>query len=504
MTPSLDRWLLCGTLTVISPLQIRTREVEECDDEEQSVLAIEMDFGDRPYIPASSLKGFIRSQLETTLADVDQGKVNNLFGAPPRKKIDAATGREIEVPLGGKAEFWDCHLPDGAPAIAYAVMTQARIDRKTHAADDASLRTARAVPPGTEFTVEVMVDRASAEEISLLLAGLETLNGTAEGALGGGTGIGRGICKFTSLDIYRMGPADILTWMKDSQRRPWVQQIKDHRLGADDRRIVKERADALLANSNAPTEIVARLKVIFDAPFLIADRTKSRGGISREGKPVDLEPTRKIGTDVLILTGSTLLGAISAQAERIFRTVFPGEFVTSNSPKIETVFEQIFGKTGWKRALTIGDFERIAGGGIEEQEFVATDRFTGGASEGAKFTIAAAQAPTFEGEVRLRIDFPSARFSAAALGLVCLLWRDAVEGDLRLGYGTTKGFGSCRFELSEIVHAPLEKLAEILRTQVPESAEWSSANESFKHAVRGAVAAFRNSASNNPLARVAS
>jgi CRISPR/Cas system CSM-associated protein Csm3 (group 7 of RAMP superfamily) len=504
MTPDLDRWLICGTLTVVSSLQIRTGEVEECEDEDQSVLAIEMDFGNRPYIPASSLKGFIRSQLDTRLKGLDQGIVNSLFGAAPREIDDTATGRKIEVPLGGKAEFSDCHRPDGAPVIAYTVTTQTRVDRKTRTADDASLRTARVVPPGTEFIVEVMVDRASAEDIALLLAGLKMLNGTADGALGGGTGVGRGICEFGDPEIYMMGPADILAWMQDFNRPSWAEQIKRHKLGTDDLRTISERADALSADRNAPTEIVARLKIIFEEPFLIADRTELRGGTSREGKTVVLEPLRKAETDDAILTGPTLLGAISAQAERIFRTVFPGEPVTANSPKIETVFEEIFGKTGWERALKPGDFELIGNCAVEEQDFVAIDRFTGGASEGAKFAIAAAQAPTFKGEVRLRIDFPGRPFSAAALGLLCLLWRDGLECDLRLGYGTTKGFGSCRFELVAIDQVPLDRLKKLLGTTPPEGKDWSCANESFKVAVRAAVTAFRTTTANNPSPQVAS
>jgi hypothetical protein len=110
------------------------------------------------------------------------------------------------------------------------------------------------------------------------------------------------------------------------------------------------------------------------------------------------------------------------------------------------------------------------------QEFVAVDRFTGGAAEAKKFQArpvhgSARGDARFVGTLRLSLESPPGRnethrhhriekatgkevkkqsleeakaICEADLGLLAFLGRDLLEGDLTFGSGAAKGLGACR------------------------------------------------------------
>lgn len=99
---------------------------------------------------------------------------------------------------------------------------------------------------------------------------------------------------------------------------------------------------------------------------------------------------------------------------------------------------QLFGSTRFGSRL------RVVGGSValpreaaaRNRDFLAIDRFTGGARAHAKFD---AQVPTDEAlmPVRLFLETPT----AAELGWLYLALRDLDEGLIRVGFGAAKGFG---------------------------------------------------------------
>jgi hypothetical protein len=92
--------------------------------------------------------------------------------------------------------------------------------------------------------------------------------------------------------------------------------------------------------------------------------------------------------------------------------------------------------------------------GKHEQEFVAIDRFTGGAAGGAKFNSELAGKTTLGGT--LTIDIGCLELvdpQLASLGLLALVLRDLAEGDIPIGSGSAKGQGFCTADIS-IAGAP--------------------------------------------------
>ena len=125
-------------------------------------------------------------------------------------------------------------------------------------------------------------------------------------------------------------------------------------------------------------------------------------------------------------------------------------------------------------------------------EFIAIDRFTGGGADGAKFSLKPAIDPVFAWKVRIQLyERVESKTRASALGLLALLFRDIAEGDLTVGYGANKGYGSVKLEGAVIEHVSWPAIQALLETNAQQPSELTNADEGFKSAVRHLVAAFR-------------
>ncbi len=143
-----------------------------------------------------------------------------------------------------------------------------------------------------------------------------------------------------------------------------------------------------------------------------------------------------------VTEGETLL---ESGASRWKRSAFKDEI-----PDVERfdLAEQLWGNTYWGSRLTVED-----GLPIDEQrepitdpqrlnwqkiDFVAIDRFTGGAAEGAKFDAYALWQPCFK--TRLYLEAPV----QWELGWLLMLLRDMQDGLVPMGFGAAKGFGQVK------------------------------------------------------------
>lgn len=105
------------------------------------------------------------------------------------------------------------------------------------------------------------------------------------------------------------------------------------------------------------------------------------------------------------------------------------------------------------------------------QEFVAIDRFTGGAKDQAKFNALALYRPVLEG--CLRVHTPA--LSQNGWALLALTLRDLKEGDITFGFGAAKGYGTCTWQTTGTC--------------------WEE--EEFQTCIKAALAAFRDGIPND-------
>lgn len=181
---------------------------------------------------------------------------------------------------------------------------------------------------------------------------------------------------------------------------------------------------------------------------------------------------------LLFLPGASLRGAIRSQAERIARTLVnlrvdneadflkhcpaPNPFVTrgdkqngieSSAARIRRqvpdrrtdaasydLAEQLFGSVDWGSRLAVEDAPLSGEPNWKKLDFVAIDRFTGGAADGAKFDAYALWQPRFQ--CRLHLESPQ----NWEIGWLLYVLKDLIDGRVPVGFGAAKGFGDVRLE----------------------------------------------------------
>ncbi|TVR81416.1 MAG: hypothetical protein EA405_08725 [Rhodospirillales bacterium] len=502
--PFKDRWLIRGALTLNSALQLRTgfsepRKVKgarDAADETAEVALVHRDCDGLPVILGSSLKGVLRSWLIERLPN-EKASIESIFGHEPRQWKQDPTK---QAGRGGKAEFLDAfiaELPgfDGPfSAVPPLLVGRTAINRETRTAAVERLFQGEQVPATTAFQVEVAGDSLTPHEVALLLAAFDGFNaggGDVPIALGGGGSHGPGRTKWRLHSVRRMDVGAVYRWLSQPKPRPWREAIVDDPATACDRGALTARANRLLAGADRPGWLALDLRLAFSGPFLVNHPAWVKHKTSGSQHP-DFEPMRDQNGRPL-LPGSSVKGALRAQAERIYRTVHGEDALASpeesrdGTPRnaVEWLFgvggehrqhdpspgpsprnavEWLFGVGGWRGMLTVSDFTehelpKEPEKTFAEQEFVAIDRFTGGAADGAKFKARMAEAPVLTGCLLLRVSprrisdpLPgedhreepwTPQFAKPALGLMALVLRDLVEGDVTFGFGAAKGFGAC-------------------------------------------------------------
>jgi CRISPR/Cas system CSM-associated protein Csm3 (group 7 of RAMP superfamily) len=464
-----NRWRITGSLTAISNLHIGSGgsipAVENRDSaslkqdkagDAPDAAEVVTDIHEKPYIPASALKGNIRSWLEKKF----QGQkelILEIFGETADKNNN---GR------GGKAEFLDApltkYLGNGSHINLWnktrqtGIETSIVIDRTRGTAREGKLFNLEYVPPGVEFNLEIVGQNMSYTEIAFLLAGLEGFNDGANPiTLGGDTRSGKGRMKWACESINLVG-------RKDKKLRDWLKNGNGGVDGLwrgleDDEKKSLESEKSGLKPANGGKDITIDIQLKFDFAFMVAQSmVKAKEG--GEKKPDFIARTRADGK--VILPARSFKGVLRSQVERIIRTLTPVEKWKELACRVDDpkqtckpydqnkkddgglcIVCQVFGGTGYASRIMVSDFTLVSGKEMENsQEFVAIDRFTGGGAEGAKFNAKPWVSPLMKGTVALRNDKPW------ALGLLALALRDLIEGDLTFGYGAAKGYGACRVE----------------------------------------------------------
>lgn len=233
------------------------------------------------------------------------------------------------------------------------------------------------------------------------------------------------------------------------------------------------------------------------------------------------DPTRALGEDVHhafmrlpdgrpLLPGSALRGALRARGEQILRTFGGSGAACDLNAKGKSCHEKIqrenrkrkkqgkaklpvdeerrrhclacrvFGSGRLASSVRLTDFLPVEGRRGREvlQEFVAIDRFGGGAAPRLKFTSQAASGVWLDGEVHLEVG--GHRLEPWGLGLMALVFRDLLWGDVPVGFGSGKGLNeySARLVGAERfwTHAP-QPLQPLMGAGTPGTMVWKARPE---------------------------
>ncbi len=478
-----QRWRIKGSLHTLSPLFVGSGdtfahpEIKKEDGKPAEVLAFTK-AGGIPFIPGSTLKGCLRNRMEQLVDERYKSLFDALFGTGPEKGPGKDQGQ------GGKARFYDARLAsrrvEPTPLPYWNPETQTFIeahtckDRVTGTCLDKMLFYQETVPAGLCFAVEITGrfgpgSTLSEKEVALLLVSLEEFSKDPSGdglCLGGDTASGKGRLLWELKDVSVIDEGDVKKWIRDDACVPFCQDLY-RPVGSGDTKRLLSIGKSLL-KSPVREEVAIPITIKFDSHFLVND-PPSPSEVEKKKKDPDIcTPDHRPLRDEMgrvLLPASSVRGALRGQAERIIRTMggtacSPGTFGACRATDLGRDYRHLcpacraFGAPGYRSPLRISDFRLADSKGEMTQELLAIDRFTGGGKRGAKFNIQAIFRPAFKGEIvvelgRLReIEKKGGTPDACwVLGLLALVLRDLIEGDITFGFGASKGYGSCRAEV---------------------------------------------------------
>jgi len=419
------------------------------------IASVATDHAGQAYIPGTSLKGSLRSWLESRHAD--PAIVEQVFGSE-------RTGKEV-TSYGGKAEFWDAAAaPDEGISVPphwnakrlTGVVASVAIDRYTRAAVDKRLFHREVVPPGVTFKITISGQDLAETEIALLLQALRSFSDDHRPVRLGSDGGGWGLFEWNreQESVHMLVPEGVPDWL--SEGHSGYAGLKRATKGAQTQ--IEEEISA--RTLNAPRSMTIALEIHFQGPFLVNDpsRTKKPDEMSTDKWPDHAPLLDRNGCPALPV--SSVRGVLRARSERIGRTLglhvcdpnsptacvltqVPGEVDLEKRLAVAVkglcLVCRMFGAPGWASRCDLSSFEITNKPAKFHQELVAIDRFTGGVAGSAKFDVEAFWKPEYKGSILI-----DGNVDRASLGLLALTLRDLEEGDLTFGFGAAKGYGDCR------------------------------------------------------------
>lgn len=432
-----------GTLTLQTPVHFGNGEQEGFE----LVLVQDALTGNRPLLAGASLAGALRHHVSQRqhgyrMPEIDKSTVQMLFGYALSEN-DIQHSRVI-INDSYSEKNTTTEIRDGV-----------KIDGKTRTADDGKLFQTQTWAVGTQFPLrfELIItadeDKSNnSKEAELITAFATALDALGSGEIPMGARKNRGYGRCTVNDwrvrIYHMDDInDVLAWVANGDDALDSQPNKNilamfgcEKMTTDKREFVRfdlhlNLCDSLLIRQeSADSELVTHLAT--------ADKT-------------------------LIVSGTSIAGALRARAYAIANTVNPAQ--------ASYLVDDLFGKFGGDEDVDKQDISAsrvlVQEHGITRnnnslmqhdddfvQDRVKIDRFTGGAFESALFK----QAPVFAiGDTQLKIifdfryhDLKHDSRAQAQMGLLLLVLKDLWTQDLPLGGESSVGRGRLQGTSGEI------------------------------------------------------
>lgn len=432
-----ERVRIKGRLVCLTPLSVGSGEPPTefigKDQEPANRLDICKRADGKPYVPGSSLRGLLSSLLPAR----DPAHAA-LFGKARGEEKDSQAG---------SLRVYDAVLDMATGQAADRPRTS--IDPITGTAKDQHLYSLVQLPAGAEFDCEFEIergDKAMVETFFGLLAQLHSDNPQARLGKGGNKSEGRIMWKADRQSVHTLTPAKLANWLLSKER------VLPFDSGRHFKATVK-------ANAEESDELSFRLELRPSGPLLVDPNRPESKKISTDPdrfkaqKDPDMIYRRETrdGKTLLIVSASSLRGLLRAHCRKILLTLLVERseekpcYSQSNALADELI-DELFGHEGRASAVVLADATASAHK-PHRQTFNAVDRFTGGVADTALYTVEAAAVDALETTLRIQTRFLPLGDNWWK-GLLILALRDAMEGDLALGWGKAKGYGA--FKLARV------------------------------------------------------
>lgn len=384
-----------------------------------------------PYLPGSSLRGLLASLLPTT----DPAHAR-LFGEARGQSDDSKKGA---------LRVYDAVL-DKATGSA-AERTRTSIDPITGTAKDRHLYNLVQLPAGAEFDCTFEIEGSGQDTVEIFLGLLWRLhsdNDLARLGRGGNKSEGRVAWRKKKQSIQILNTQALAAWLLSDRvdRRELPFSLPHNPF----------TARQLPADESRQEELRFKLELRASGPLLVDGLEKTEPYVSTSGEQQELRLSgfrreTRAGKPSLIVPASSLRGLLRGHCRKILLTLLvhhlKEEPPYSRSIKYaEEWLGELFGHQQQASAILFKDVvvpEQDYK--LHRQPFNAVDRFTGGVADTALYTVEAATVEKLEASLRIKLRFlkPEAQWWK---GLLILAMRDAMEGELALGWGKSKGYGA--------------------------------------------------------------
>jgi len=391
------------------------------------------------YLPASTLRGFLRA------ASDDTALVARLFGPADARRSgkvrvydayrdEAQSGTEETRP------YW--HVTRGT-SVRHGIA----IDAVTGVVDRHKLFRHELVPSGTRFRASIEADRVSHGDLQALLRLLYRWDGGEAAAIGKGKGRGQGRLRWDLERVVVLTEEKLRAWLRSEAP---LDAAFFERIEAPEKPVVSE------------TRLVFR--ICPTAPLLPNEIGFVRKKEHDDDHPPGLEFSRLPDGRPCIPAGS-LRGMVRARARRILMTLVHDRVAAEPANRLaDGLIDRLFGSIERRGRLWFNDAESLAPGSAHPQFFNAVDRFTGGVTEKKLYNVNAVLCD----ELRFTVTFDPETPNLAGdgdwcKGLLLLVLRDSMEGDLAIGWGKARGYGAFCLKVTNESGADLDSWAACLR-----------------------------------------
>lgn len=426
---SYRRIIITGCLKTRSELHIGTGDEEKKSyftpqgEEPLTINTVLLNAKQQPYIPASTLRGYLRSQI-------DDAAIGELLFGYARQSEDANQNHM------GALRAYDAQST--LDRETFHKISRTAIDNVTGTAKRHCLATHETIPVDTVFEVRLELDGKNEkpltqQHIDALLNALETFNAESGGQLGKGKSTGQGCLMWKCLKVQALTEEVFKTWLMAAEAEPINKYFKD---------LDPQTPDAISAPKSRQS---IEFQLHTDSPLLV--NNPHDADLQRKYNPDTPKDERQKlvnlvflqrGTDLAVIPGSTIKGWFRAHCRRILLTLTQGQQET----KVDALIQQLFGSDASASLLRFTDaVARISDKDRRTQTFNAVDRFTGGVKDTALYSATGvwlAKNCCFTASIL----YPNDEKLEGWMKLLLLFaWQDAQQGDLVLGWGKSKGYG---------------------------------------------------------------